>query len=588
MTIFSSESNEADDAIVLTDIDLCGGNIEVNDLTTFISRAAAKTRMVLVVTIFSWINDDVSPVWRGIKFDRYFNNTMACPEHVICLDSSDDESQELFHRLNDETRSAVTDGTSSFNERAMAPIRYDHDSSDSESSVSFVLVQEAGDTEQARLPIREASKPRLVSQSFRAYCEGSDESDDSVLDVGPAFSQSSMLSSSRLDKEYPCTVDMQTIANDEKDQQGNGKTTKHTTQPENHRRPSHRRGQTKAAQKKQSRREEQLKRRRAREAEKAQKKDRLKKAQQATGKFASQEACVLVNPSLQGALPDIFSSLCKEVLAYPGLDPGAVQFIRKDFLAGGALGAKEALQKGDRNGYEHLDRLVVVFHKPTDFLVLLKRSELDDDYPALGAWFRKLTLSWKRAWDMPHRNPHVVVLLPNIFAEVNKQWSRADLRAASSPITDAEVHDAIVWMMINFQVDCLPLSSIEQVQEILEKMARALSEEPYKQQVTELECVRKRKSHLEDLARASPFEKAHDAWIRQLQVMPGMSEMRARNVAQHYPTPQCLWQAYRDPDISLDDKSLLLANIVDSNRRLPKLSDAIFRLMSLERPSELV
>lgn len=259
---------------------------------------------------------------------------------------------------------------------------------------------------------------------------------------------------------------------------------------------------------------------------------------------------------------------------------------KQDYLAGGAKDATEALEQGNRKGYQHLDRLVVVFEDPKRFLRLLERVSVDnDDYPALESWLARLRSSWQI--NACQQQPRIVLVLHQVKDQINKEWNEHRRRPKPlPPPSDAELHDAITWLLIQFQVECIHCSSLDSVAETLQMMTRALSEESYRQQVTELECIKKIKAGTGD--KDNSFDKAKDCWTRQLQQVPQVSETKAFNVAREYPTARSLWEAYQDENKTLDEKRLLLSNILAQDRQHSKLSDSIYRLMTSTDPNQLL
>ena len=314
----------------------------------------------------------------------------------------------------------------------------------------------------------------------------------------------------------------------------------------------------------------------AKQAEQDAKRRRIRAAQQTSGKFASQEICILVEPALMQQVDTESLMEAYAIHPYASVQKGTIQWIRKDYTAGGAQEAMQALQSGDVNGYQLLDRMVIVFYDPKEFIQMLHRSDEDDDYPLLESWLESL-----------HDCGKLVLLLHGVVDELNRQWNaHRRVRQNPPPPTDAELNDAIVWLLVQFQVECIVCPTEESLLTTIRKMTRALSEEPYQQQVTELECVKKIKSVCSDTADA--YTKANDTWIRQLQQVPRVSENMARNLAQYFPTAKSLWDAYQDPSRTEGEKRVLLAPLFAEGRQHSKLSDTVYRLMTSKNPNEFL
>ena len=168
--------------------------------------------------------------------------------------------------------------------------------------------------------------------------------------------------------------------------------------------------------------------------------------------------------------------------------------------------------------------------------------------------------------------------------------------AAAQPITETqqrqpptanELHDAITWLLIQFQVECVHCGSYESVANDIIKLTRLLAEQPYQKQVTEIQCVRKIKPECSDMD--NDYDRAKDCWIRQLQQIPRVSVPVAHNLAYHYPTAMTLWETYHNPNIPEHTKRTLLADCLSStNTKQTKLSDWIYRVLTSNNPNEIL
>jgi hypothetical protein len=328
----------------------------------------------------------------------------------------------------------------------------------------------------------------------------------------------------------------------------------------------------------------------AKERDKQANRDRKVAAQQSTGKFAQLEMALVVHANLKESLKETFEVLEEtypEVMESRGFDMGAVQFIRKDYITGGAKAAAESFRRNDTDGYQLCDRLLIVFSDPDDFLKLMERSDIEDDYPKLEEWLEETNASWKSKWNRSE-NPKIVILLPGILQEVHRRWNAASRKERQFLMTDADINDAVVWLHVTFRTECQPLTSLEEVLAFLLKMTRAISEEPYIQQVTELECVKKIKSQLLDAESATQLERANDTWIRMLQQVPRMSVTRAEHLAQYYPTARSLWQAYQASAATDAGSQTNMVTHLLGDRQHKKLSEQLSKVMTSNNPNELL
>jgi hypothetical protein len=224
----------------------------------------------------------------------------------------------------------------------------------------------------------------------------------------------------------------------------------------------------------------------------------------------------------------------------------------------------------------------------------LEREEHEelDDYPQLHNWLLGIQAGWKAAWNAPDgKRPRIILLLHKVLDALDILWIDHRKRNRSkddrAPPTAEELHDAITWMLIEFQVECIHCQSPEDVSHNLNKMTRLLSEEPYVQQVTELECIKKIKAGCSEFD--PPYERSKDCWLRQLQQVPRISMLKARYLTQHYPTSRSLWNVYQDEGLSEDEKRVWLSNLFDEKGTCQaKLSDWVYRVMTSKDPKEIL
>jgi hypothetical protein len=343
--------------------------------------------------------------------------------------------------------------------------------------------------------------------------------------------------------------------------------------------------------------EEKASRERQKEQEKAVKKREVEEHLQATGKYRHEEVAVLLDPQLYHGDPlGIVGKLSESFLvhSYPSTlssSLAAIQFVRKDYLIGGAKDAVAYLEGKSGEGFEHLHHLVLIL-EPDEFIPLLKRQdkEEDDDYPRLESWLSSIKSRWKDAWRTPANvEPTIILMLRNMPEALDKMWveHRRRNRAEPSLPNAWEFHDAMLWLLVQFKVECILCPTMDLIQLFLHKLTRSLSDKPYANQVTELECVKKIKQG--PIVSDDPFDKARDVWLRQLQQVPRLSEAMAHKVIEHYPTCQSLWQAYHQHPHDADPGALL-AGILGSKTKTyqRKLSEAVHTIMTSNDSKEMV
>jgi hypothetical protein len=363
---------------------------------------------------------------------------------------------------------------------------------------------------------------------------------------------------------------------------------------------------------------------RRKQEEKMTKKQQNEEYNQTMGKYRHEEVAVLLDTGLCKDDPHgLVEALSADFLVHPyqsrlaeGLPSSVtlIQYIRKDKLLGGAKEAVESLEadrvrgktkSNDDQGYEHIQYLLVLF-EPDDFIPLLHRDaqKEEDDYPALECWLDGIRSRWQRAWSSAAAEPKIIFLLVGLPEALDKKWidyrrhHRKSSRNEASLPTVKELQDAMQWVLVQFQVECILCPNTEFLQSTVHKMTRGLSDRPYIKQATELECIKKIK---QGCARSSdPLEKAKDIWLRQLQQLTGLSENKAQHVVEHFPTCQTLWQAYQwEHHRQQDDQdggnnadalcsALLESKFSADNKRYKKLSDSLYRVLTSNDPYEMI
>lgn len=354
-----------------------------------------------------------------------------------------------------------------------------------------------------------------------------------------------------------------------------------------------------ALRKQQEKEERQRKREREREGktrkkeeERLTKKQNTERGRQEAGKYAHEEVVLLMDSHIyRNSEYDLVRVLEEDFLMaeYPSAltCTKSIQFIRRDYLQGGGKTALENLQAGESSGYEHIPYLLLLL-EAEDFIELIQKdaADVDDDFPKLEKWLTDLKGRWKSIWGKD-KDPRVILILNNVSATLDRQWidhRKASNRSGPSPPTEWDLQDSIQWLLIQFQVDCIQCTTIEQVQANVHKLTRGLAEAPYAKNISELECVRKIKQ--DENVGEDPFSKAADTWLRQLQMMPKVSEVRARNLVQHYPTLHSLWEAYKDGDEA--SNAALLNYCFDQRSSQSLLSATVHKIFTCKDPNEMV
>ena len=363
--------------------------------------------------------------------------------------------------------------------------------------------------------------------------------------------------------------------------------------------------------------------------EKHQKQIQKLERQQRNGTFAPQEIVVLADVTNIQDLSNNSKYLFQHYRS--GFCSNVVQWIRRDFHPhGGAEEAYRELMNPSPAGQQfHLFPVIAVIVQPQEFLSFLQREEheshvgvdeYDDDYPLLEEWIRGIQTGWYMAWkhrfpDNPNAKPRVILLLNQVKQGMEQQWvqyrtvrRQSTTSQQAQPISEEELQDAITWLLVQWDIECIHCSSFSDIQKEVLKMTMLLSFQPYQNPVTELQCVRKLKSQImnqqddpmvqnqdqsqgtaaSSSGQVTAFDRAKDAWERQLQQIPGVGLSKARCFVMHYPTIQSLWRAYQNLEDE-ETKKLLVANCFSTDgRNYTRLAESVYRLLTSTDPNEVI
>ncbi|CAB9520373.1 expressed unknown protein [Seminavis robusta] len=441
---------------------------------------------------------------------------------------------------------------------------------------------------------KEAAAKSKLPKSRLLESDSSDDSDDSLLKAVPIFQTTK--------KKNTTTTTTAKIPNKQSEQQ------RKLAEQERKKAEKLAQKQAEQARKKAEREQKKADKTAEKEAAKESRKRQRLEQQAARGNFATSEIVMLVDPPLLSSKDaydwtqheEITTHNCavheyRSALVGNNNNCQAIQWIRKNHLQGGAASAWDELRKNNPNGYTHMDRLVLVFDDPKVFIDLLRRTKqdnADDDYPKLRQWLLQLQHTWKAAWPQSTPRPRILLLLHQAERELDRQWveyrrktknsTRRDA-ADQTPPDESDFRDAITWLLIQYQVECMCCDSLEEIWTTALKMTRALAKGVYKKiPMTELECVKRLKPSTGD--NDQPLVTAKDVWLRQLQQVQGISENKARNLVRHYPTIQSLHQGYEESD----DPQELVAGCLHATQYQQKLSENVHRLLTSTNPEEIV
>jgi hypothetical protein len=263
---------------------------------------------------------------------------------------------------------------------------------------------------------------------------------------------------------------------------------------------------------------------------------------------------------------------------------GLIRWTRRDYALGGAAEA------GD--GVEELGHVCVLYHDPARFYELMTSYRpTHHDFPALSqevARIRRLTCS-----DV-QPNPRICLLPYGVEAHINRHL-RHRSQASEGQVSPRLLDDVVTYLLVQEGVDCRILKTQADAAEHLESITRALANAPYRDELNEYVGVQRFKStthfgadHWRTLqGEEKELVMLRDAWLHQLQAIPGVSEAKARSIVRHFPTPQSLLQMLNDETLSEQDRiSLLQDKFSDAGRNERSLACKVFKVFTSFDASE--
>ncbi|GMI59032.1 hypothetical protein ScalyP_jg1152 [Parmales sp. scaly parma] len=266
-------------------------------------------------------------------------------------------------------------------------------------------------------------------------------------------------------------------------------------------------------------------------------------------------------------------------------------------------GADEAMNFG-----KYADLVCVLFHEPARFLDLLekeKEKEKDEeDFPKLKKWIDKIVERNKevekeeeedddeekeeeeeqqqeeKTRGTKREKTRIIVILPGIKNELNKQWKK-NKRSSWSPTTMENLQDALVWMLIQHNVEYELCENEKEAIGFVRGVTVALAEEVYEENLggaCELDCIEKIKV-TNKLSNATELQVASDCWYRMLQQILGVSSKKASTVLEYYPTLMSVLEGYEKCEDE-DDKKLLLCKCFNKNKVEAVLSEKVYFVLT--------
>jgi len=263
-----------------------------------------------------------------------------------------------------------------------------------------------------------------------------------------------------------------------------------------------------------------------------------------------------------------------------------------------------------------MSNALIIFWDAEDFVERLSRAE-DKGFPSLRKPVQAAIRSWKRTSKKrpPSRftkeNPKVILILVGVEAriatnrrELNKAFRKGDqIDPRSLQRCSLEgLQDALSWLLISCNCESyLTSEKREDFVELFSRLQAAVVSSVHYRLPSALEVLAlyKKQKGISDLAIAmgphehekskkeAAVEKLKLTWMHMLSCV--MSETSARNVVKVYPSMMSLVKRYNDEKLTEAEKELLLENIIyDNERRGPKLSRAVYRLLTADSPHVVV
>jgi hypothetical protein len=320
--------------------------------------------------------------------------------------------------------------------------------------------------------------------------------------------------------------------------------------------------------------------------------DRKEKAQQtrvrqaAAGKFFADEVACIIDPRLleefgqpfldaigaQENSTDRFAALLS-----PPADvkvPGSVWWTRRSKLEGGAAAAAV-------EGVEIVDDVfAVVYYDASRFVRMLAvHGQPPNSFPEVGAAVDLMRV------QAPYIR-RIVLVLQGVAMEVNRMQQQGGNTFGANTPTLTMLQDAMAWLVIAKGIECKLTKNTCETATYLWNMTRALAKNPYREKVTAIHCAKRLNCRVDPSSAGPGSTLPQDIWMRQLMMIPGVSEKKARSIVRLYPSARSLVKALTDP--MLREPHFLLSDKMGGDRSESKLSQRIYMFMTSTDPETLL
>mmetsp|Transcript_4858 Transcript_4858/g.9775 ORF Transcript_4858/g.9775 Transcript_4858/m.9775 type:complete len:415 (+) Transcript_4858:239-1483(+) len=260
---------------------------------------------------------------------------------------------------------------------------------------------------------------------------------------------------------------------------------------------------------------------------------------EANGHFKEKEICVVIeNKFCDSGMGQTITSSLQAANTMYSPDPsskieGSMRWFRRPHSLGGASSVLTEEENVD-SGF-----VAVVFEDPKRFLKLLKRTDLTkDDYPRLREWVVQVRENFSDV-------KRLFIVVVDVMGEIDTVWNNSPQRRNSGlPPSVDDLEEAIIWMLMEEQIECVPARSQAEACEYLMDMTKSLTKQPYEVEPSELQCMNK--------AKKDDKNDAKSYFRRMLVQLPQVTAIKVDKLMEQYPTLTHLVNAYAECE---DDES---------------------------------
>jgi len=140
-----------------------------------------------------------------------------------------------------------------------------------------------------------------------------------------------------------------------------------------------------------------------------------------------------------------------------------------------------------------------------------------------------------------------------------------------------EFYEEWICQLMLKNIYCIETDSFKETQAYLRRIVSFLNGGPYKTQHTSFQTTTKK------LSAATTIPLESQSFAKQLICIPGVSETKAAQIVNKYPSASALLETYNDPCLTTTQKEMLLANL--GNKTEKTLSKRIYLYYTAKDPS---